>query len=124
MSGLTVGALIDLSLGRTEGRKVDFAIPQDVFNQMTPTARANIAGWYYAPEARAFGRLLTQDECWTALQARIYAGTVRVRWNLPTLRDGEALEPHLAEYLMKRWPCFRAHVERGELLLEEPEAAA
>jgi len=104
---MTVGQLIDLALGPTEANKVDTAIPQPVFDAMTQAARSNIAGWYYAPEAKLFGRLLTKDECWREILNKLQNGTLKA-----TMGDLDI------GYVAQHWPCFRFHVENGEIQLE------
>jgi hypothetical protein len=73
----------------------------------------NIAGWYYAPEAKIFGRLLTREECWKQITHRLGTGKLTA-----TIRDGEDVS-----YIVKDWPCLRFHVTRGEITLEEKDGA-
>lgn len=106
---LTLGKLIDLALGKEEARKVDTAIPQDVFDRMTPVARENIAGWYYAAEAKLHGRLLTREECWSLVKLRLKNGKIKA-----TMAGGEDIG-----YVVADWYCLRDHACRGEIQLEE-----
>jgi hypothetical protein len=105
---LTLNKLIELALGCDEARKVDTAIPQGVFDSMTQAAKNDIAGWYYAPEVKLMGRLLTQSECWRQIYFRLGQGELKA-----TMMD------HDVSWLADTWPCFRSHVERGEIRLEE-----
>ncbi len=75
---LTRANLVELALGEAEARKVDYAIPQGMFDRYSEAIRADIAGWYYAPEAKIFGRLLTQTECWRIIQKKVEAGELVV----------------------------------------------
>ncbi|HWK31095.1 MAG TPA: hypothetical protein VNR20_03325 [Terriglobales bacterium] len=104
--------LLDLALGKDEARKVDLAIPQDVFNQMTPTAREDVAGWYYAPEAKIFGRLLTLTECWKNVMADLENGKIVVASVM-----GVDDELGGFTYRVRQWPCLKEHVLRGEITL-------
>ena len=105
---LTIGRLIELALGPEEARHVDTSIPQHVFDGMTQAARDNIAGWYYAPEVRVLGRLLTKEECWKEILHKVNGGSMIV-----TMGDRELWGPTVAA-----WICFREHVERGDILIE------
>lgn len=108
--------LIDLALGKEEGRKVDFAIPQPVFDQMTPAAREDIAGWYYAPEVKIFGRLLTISECWKNIMAHLENGKIVV-----TSVMGTADSHGFFTHRVRQWPCLKDHVLRGEITLERKQ---
>ncbi len=103
---ITRGELIELALGADEARKVDTAIPQSVFDTMSETSRDDIAGWYYAPEAKYGGRLLTQTECHSLIKARIE------RWQVVAIMMDTDIS-HIAV----KWACLRQHVERGEIQL-------
>jgi hypothetical protein len=105
----TVANLVELALGEEGARKVDYSIPQPVFDQMTEPARRNIAGWYYAPESGLFGRLLTKDECWAQIQHKVKQGKL-----FATMGLGEMDE---IGYVAADWPCFRFHVEQGHIIL-------
>jgi hypothetical protein len=102
----TVANLVELALGEEEARKVDYAIPQPVFDQMTEPARRNIAGWYYAPESGLFGRLLTKDECWAQIQHKVKQGKLFADWHGIGRCDTAV-----------HWPCFHFHVEQGHIVI-------
>lgn len=110
---LTIGRLLELAFGADEARKIDTAIPQQVFDAMTPTARADIAGWYYDVNNRTFGRLLTQTECWTVLKARVEHYQLELR-----------MMDHDVSFIAKEWPCLRQHAERGEIQIVESAPAS
>lgn len=106
------GELVQLALGPEEANKVDFSIPQSVFDNLGPKNRENIAGWYYAPEAKVFGRLLTQSECWDLIRARLHKGEL----------VAEALVNEEGRYHVGvlpsctgDWPCLQYHAQRGEI---------
>lgn len=105
---MNLGELIQLALGEEEARKVDTAIPQDVFNGMTQAQRENRAGWYYAPEAKIFGRLLTKDECWKEIRHKLREG------KLSAYMGSQELPYYVAD-----WTCFRKHCEAGEITLAQ-----
>jgi hypothetical protein len=108
---MNLGQLIELALGPEQARKVDTAIPQAVFDQMTQAARENIAGWYYAPEAGLMGRLLTKDECWQEIKNKLHNGKL---WAfIAGVEIG---------YAAQQWPCLRYHVERDEIQLASPKS--
>jgi hypothetical protein len=108
---LTLGRLIELALGAEEAKKVDTAIPQSVFDHMTPVARENIAGWYYAPEVKLMGRLLTREECWSLVKIRLKNGRLSA-----TMAGGENIG-----YVVADWHCLRDHASRGEIQITESE---
>lgn len=113
----TIGQLIELALGKDEAKHVDTAIPQYVFDRMTQGQRQGYAGWYYErtgvvqPDGYVkrslMGRLLAKDECWQEIEHKIKQG--RITASILGFEN-----PLLVE-----WPCFRQHVERGEIQLEE-----
>jgi hypothetical protein len=105
---LTTQSLIELALGAEEARKVDTAIPQHIFDGMTPVARENIAGWYYAPEVKLMGRLLTREECWSLIKLRLREGKLTA-----TMAGGENIG-----YTVANWHCLRDHACRGELQIK------
>jgi hypothetical protein len=107
--------LIDLALGRAEANKVDLAIPQGVHDQMTQAARNDIAGWYYAPEVKLFGRLLTMTECWQQIVHKLREG------KLYAFLGNDDDQSHNLGYMLVEWPCLRYHVERGEVIIREPK---
>lgn len=105
--------LVKLALGEEEVSKVDFSPPQDVFDRMTETARNDIAGWYYAPEAGLMGRLLTQTECWTEIRKKIANSALNVEiyvYDHPDWHVGHVETAHA-------WPCLRWHVEQGHMTI-------
>jgi len=105
---LTRGRLTVLALGKDLANRVDYAIPQPVFDRMTQAQRDDVAGWYYEPEkANAFGRLLTQTECWTAIRQQLQEGRLAATM-------GAATEYDLA-FALAEWPCLQYHAERGEV---------
>jgi len=118
---MTRGELIELALGKDEARKVDTAIPQTVFDAMTQQAREGIAGWYYAPEAKIFGRLLTQAECWTEIKRKIQTGKLRTKFNAHWARDEHDVLDMTSRVMVNDWPCFQWHAERGEIVIEVVE---
>lgn len=105
---ITIFKLIEYALGPKEAGKVDTAIPQTVFDSMNKYARQDIAGWYYAPECKIMGRLLTKTECWAEIMDRL---------------DNGELTAHMLDrdvtYVVTRWKCFQSHVEAGEITLNE-----
>jgi hypothetical protein len=106
---LNLYGLIEFALGKDEAGKVDTSIPQGVFDAQYPGQREQNAGWYYAPEAKLMGRLLTKGECWDRIVHRMGKGEL-------TARIGSQ---ELPAYICAQWTCFRQHVERGEIQLEE-----
>lgn len=106
---LSNGRLIELALGEEEARKVDTAIPQEVFDSLNLSERANTAGWYY--EGRSLmGRRLTVPECWNLIHQRIGRGELRL------FMLGQDVT-----YVVKDWFCLRYHIERGEIQVEEAQ---
>lgn len=108
---MTRGELIELALGKDSAGKVDTAIPQEVFDGMTSAARDNIAGWYYAPEAKIFGRLLTQEECWREVINKLRSGELTA--SLAGVED--------VGHVVVDWPCLRYHAERSEIIISVKE---
>ena len=105
---LTIGKLIEHALGPDEASMVDTAIPQGAFDAMGVAARSQIAGWYYAPEAKLMGRLLTKEECWQRILFRLGYGGLKAMM--------AAMD---VTHLVPEWGCFRFHVEQGHIQLEE-----
>lgn len=112
---MNTGQLVELALGKEEARKVDYAIPQGVFDAMTEHARNDRAGWYYAPECKLSGRLLTQSECWTEIKRRLRSGKLKAF--LRTYPQAVDMTEIAVE-----WPCLRSHVERSEILITEADS--
>jgi hypothetical protein len=96
-----------LALGRDEADMVDTAIPQALMDSLSIAERANVAGWYYAPECKIFGRLLKVSECWEIIRTRLENGELRV-W-----MAGTDITPYA-----RTWPCLRIHEQKGELTIE------
>lgn len=105
---MNIGQLIEFALGPEQARKVDTSIPQQVFDRMAPTARDDIAGWYYGPEDKIFGRLLTREECWQKIHNRLLEGTLQA-----FMGDTEV------GYVACHWPCLRYHANRDEITFKE-----
>ena len=105
--------VIELALGKEEARHVDTALPQGFVNQQHPLERANNAGWWYPMQENGrrslMGQRLTLKECWQQILDRLDKGELKAR-----MGDQEIYAYHCAT-----WPCFRDHVERGEIQLEE-----
>lgn len=108
---MTVGRLIELALGPEEARKVDTAIPQGVHDQMTQAARENIAGWYYAPEVKLMGRLLTKQECEDQIRHKLASGKLHA-----FMAGSEDIA-----FVVAQWPCLFQHAARGEVDILAPE---
>lgn len=109
---MTLVELIDLALGKQEGRHVDLSIPQPLFDRMTIEARADIAGFYYAPECRLIGRVFTRSEMWTQLRHLLSQGSIIAVW-----RDGHDTQIFDAE----GWGCLPEHIYKKHILLKTKE---
>lgn len=111
------GDLVHLALGPEEARKVDFSIPQAVFDGMGPKNQENVAGWYYDDKNKIFGRLLTQTECWELIAKRLHKGELVAEamvhddgdWHIGTVPSS-----------VGDWPCLQYHAERGEVRIKQP----
>lgn len=110
---LTRGRLAELALGKERANRVDYAIPQPVFNGMSQAQRDDVAGWYYEPEkANVFGRLLTQSECWIAIRRHLLEGRLHATLGAATEYD--------IGYAIAEWPCLPYHAERREVQIFTP----
>lgn len=105
---LTRGRLAELALGKERANRVDYAIPQGVFDGLSSKQREDVAGWYYEPEkANLYGRLLTQTECWTLIRSGMQNGRLMATLGVATDYD--------IAFALADWPCLPYHVQRGEV---------